>query len=175
MKLIQVKAGYAGLVNKRNSARQVVETTYYDANWKPVRNDERQFATIQYRYNSNDPEAAPVYEEYFDQNGKRCESTDGCYARRMNYGGPQHNLLLSEEFLNEKGKPDTSISTGAYRAVYNYDGNMLQTAAMYYDAEGNPFKAHTGYATLLREYTATGNLLWEVTLDPDRNPVRSDS
>ena len=171
MELIEIKAGYAGLENERNRNGQVLSTTYMDKNWKPVRNNERQLASIRYQYASSRYEAPPVYEEYFDKDGNPCESTDGCYARRMTYGGPQENLLLSEEFLDAKGGADVNVTTGAHRAVYAYNGNTVQTSVRYYDAAGKPFKSNNGYASLYREYTSAGSLIWEATLDENGDPV----
>ena len=135
-----------------------------DSEWKPVRDDESQYAEIRYRYEGEDPNEPPAYEAYYDQFGKPCQSTYGCYARAMTYGGPHHHLLYSEEFLDVDGGPATSIETGAHLAVYSYNGSE-QTSARYYDIAGNPFTSYYGYATLLREYNKAGRLLWEATLD----------
>ena len=62
MKLIPKKAGYAGLTNEYNGYNQVVRTVYRDTEWKPVRNDERQLAIVEYRYAGTDMWEPAVYE-----------------------------------------------------------------------------------------------------------------
>ena len=169
LELIRNKAGYAGLVNEWNGNGQVSRTTYYDHNWEPVRNDELQYARIDYTYDNPAADAPPVYEAYFDQDGNPCEGITGTYARSMVYGGPKHNLLLEESFFDADGEKDTNVYNHAHRIVYGYDGAMHQTSLRYYDTEGNPSENRTGMAAMLREYTQNGNLLWEATFGADGN------
>ena len=166
LQLIERKAGYAGLLNERNENGQVIRTTYMDAAWEPTRNDEMQWASIEFTYDSPDIDAPAVAEAYFDEKGAPCEGITGAYGRQMVYGGPKQNLLLSEQFLDAQGQPDTNVTHGASRVEYAFDGNMNQTAARYYDQNGKPFTARYGYAAILREYNGTGGLLWQATFDP---------
>ena len=157
-----MKAGYAGLINIRNRYGQVVRTTYYDADWKPVRNDEFQYATIKYEYDNKDADSPPNYEAYYDKDGKPCESIDGYYARRMTYSGPQNNLLTSEMFLNAVGGADISVASGAHRVEYHYNGSQMQTSVRFFDENGLPFQSYKGFASKYCEYNFSGSLLWEV-------------
>ena len=83
----------------------------------------------------------------------------------MVYGGPHKDLLLEETFLDKNGEPDNNISTGASRAVYAYNGDLLRTSVRYYDVDGNAVRTTEGYATQVREYGNGGTLLWEATFD----------
>ena len=158
LKLIQVKAGYSGLVNDYNENGQVTKTTYMDHDWKPARNDERQFASIEYKYEGTDPLEPPVYEAYFDKDGKPVQSLDGSYVRTMTYGGPKKNLLLAEEFYDAAGNPSTSVVNGAHRVEYTYSKGLEQATARYYAVNGQPCMSKRGYAILLSEYNRMGKL-----------------
>ena len=138
MKLIPKKAGYAGLTNEYNGYNQVVRTVYRDTEWKPVRNDERQLAIVEYRYAGTDMWEPAVYEAYFDEKGVPCESLTGAYARSMVYGGPKMNLLLEEAFFDANGGRTVSVLNQAHRVAYGYSGDLRQTSARYYDVEGKP-------------------------------------
>ena len=169
LELIQLKAGHAGLENHRNENGQVIETVFMDAAWEPTRHDERQYASITFTYDSPAQDAPAVSEAYFDETGAPCEGLTGAYGRQMVYGGPKQNLLLSERFLDASGNPDTCVSHGAHRVDYAYDGNMTQTAARYYGIDGQPIITRYGYAAILREYNASGSLLWQATFDENGN------
>ena len=171
LELIERKSGNAGYENFRNEYGQIIRTVYYNDQWQPTRFEEGQFAWIDYGYEGTDPREPAIYEGYFYENGNPTENISGAYARSMVYGGPKKNLLLEEAFWNADGTPDTSVTTGAHRAVYTYDSNLLQTSVRYYDQDGNPFETHTGEAAILREYNHNGNLLWEATFDTEGNPV----
>ena len=169
MKLINRKAGYSGFENFRNGNGQIIRRVYYDDNWLPARDDEYQYAEIDYQYDSDDPEDPAVYEAYFDKDGNPCEGITGAYARSMVYGGPKKNLLLEEAFYDAEGNPDTNVTTGAHKAVYTFDKNLLQTSVHYYNADGTASATRTGEAAMMREYNNRGNLLWEVTFGDDGN------
>ena len=171
MELVQRKAGYAGIVNEFNDNNQVIRTTYMSDKWQPVRNDERQLASIEYKYAGTSPEEPAVYEAYFDEKGDPCESLTGAYARSMVYGGPKQDLLLEEAFFTAEGEKDTNISNGAHKIVYTFDGNLLQTSVNYYDADGNPCENKSGVSSMLREYNDNGRLLWQATFDAEGNLV----
>ena len=173
LRLIERKAGFAGYVNERNEYHQVIRTTYMDDQWQPVRNDETQYASIEFKYEGTDPKEPAVYESYFDQAGVPCESITGAYARSMVNGGPKKNLLLEEEFFTADGQPDTNVVHGAHKVVYNFDGNLLQTSARYYNQDGTAKETRTGMATLLREYNRNGSLLWEATFDSQNHLVNA--
>ena len=175
MKLIERKAGYAGYVNERNEYNQVIRTTYMDDEWKPTRNEERQIASIEFKYEGTSPLEPAIYESYYDEDGNPCESLTGSYARAMVNGGPKQNLLLSESFFTASGEPDTSVANGAHRVDYHFDGNLLQPSARYYDAQGNALKTRGNFATLLREYNSRGNLLWQATFDTEGKLVLADA
>ncbi|MBQ6398752.1 MAG: hypothetical protein IJI21_01385, partial [Clostridia bacterium] len=82
LELIRITAGYAGVENERNENGQVIRTTYRDENWEPVRNDEMQYAWIEFAYEDGAPVDAPaVHEAYFDETGAPCEGLNGAYAR----------------------------------------------------------------------------------------------
>ncbi len=167
MELIDVKAGYSGWINERNEHGQVVRTTYMDEKWEPTRDDELQYASIAYEYKGTSANEQPSYERYYDENGDPCVSITSTYARSMVYGGPEHNILFSESFFDEKDEPDVSASTGAHRADYYYDGSLLQTMTRYMDTEGRAFTGKTGYAAMYREYNRDGRLLWEAFFGDD--------
>ena len=171
LQLIERKAGYAGYENTRNDAGQVISTVYMDDTWHPTRNEEHQYARIDFRYDSDDPKAPAVYEAYFDENGEPTEGITGAYARTMVYGGPQQNLLMEERFLNEEDEPDTSVQNGAHRVTYTYDRNLLQTSAVYSGTDGQLSATRTGMAALYREYNRDGQLLWEATFGEDGKPI----
>ncbi|MDO4418409.1 MAG: hypothetical protein Q4C02_09065, partial [Eubacteriales bacterium] len=173
LNLIELKGGYAGYVNEVNEHNQVVSTTYMDDTWQPTRDQERQFSTIRYEYEGTDEDEPAVREAYFDEKGEPCESKDGYYARRMEYGGPQKTLLLSEEYLDAEGKADKSVSTGASIVTYTFDKNRTQTSSRYYDADKKPVSTQNGYASLLREFNSAGSLLWETTLGTDGSLVNA--
>lgn len=59
LKLIELKAGYAGYVNERNDYGQVIRTTYMDDHWEPTRTEERQLASITYEYEGTSPDEPP--------------------------------------------------------------------------------------------------------------------
>ncbi|MCR4883163.1 MAG: hypothetical protein K6A68_06315, partial [Clostridiales bacterium] len=83
MKLIKRKAGYAGYENFRNAYGQIIRTVYMDENWQPTRNDEAQYAWIDYSYTGTSLEEPAAAEAYFDQDGNPCEGITGAYARSM--------------------------------------------------------------------------------------------
>ena len=142
---------------------------YKDDQWEPVRNDEKQYAWIEYTYGSNDIEDPAIFEAYFDEFGNPTEEISGAYARSMVYGGPKKNLLLEEAFYDADGNPDTSITTGAHKATYTYDRNLLQTSVHYYNADGTLSATRTGEAAMMREYNSKGSLLWEAIFGDDGN------
>ena len=171
LELIERKAGYAGYENFRNENGQIISTVYMDDAWQPTRNEEHQYARIDFKYDSDDPAAPAVYEAYFDENGNPVEGITGAYARSMVYGGPKKNLILEETFFDAEGNPDTSVAIGAHRAVYTYDRNLLQTSACYYNADGSLSATRTGLAALRREYNRDGQLLWEANFDENGDPI----
>ena len=175
MNLIKVKAGMAGYVNECNEYGQVIRTTYMDENWQPVRNDEFQYASVTYSYDSNEADAPAVYEAYYDKEGNPCEGRGGYYARSMTYGGPLNKLLLKESYLDAQGQPDVSMINGVSSVVYGYDKNEVQTSARYYDQQGNATTCRSGYATVLREYLSADKILWQVTLGADGQLVTADT
>ena len=173
LNLIRIKAGYSGYVNEFNGNDQVIKTTYMDDQWQPVRNDELQYAWITYEYNTTAKDAPPCFEAYFDQFGIPCENVNGAYARAVTYGGPKQNLLIEEAFFTSDRTPDVSVLTGAHRVVNHYSKNLLLDGAAYYDEDGNLMETSSGYASLMREYNTDGQLLWEITLDPQGKPVNA--
>ena len=83
MKLIERKAGNAGFENFRNEYGQIIRTVYMDDTWHPTRNEEAQFAWVEYTYAGTDPEEPAITEAYFDKDGNPCEGATGAYARGM--------------------------------------------------------------------------------------------
>ena len=171
MNLIERKAGHAGYENYRNEFGQIIRTVYKDDQWLPTRFDEGHYATIEFAYEGTSLEEPAVYEAYFDKDGNPVEGITGAYARSMVYGGPKKNLLLEEAFYDAEGNPDTSVVTGAHKATYTYDRNLLQTSVHYYNADGTLSATRNGEAAMLREYNSKGNLLWEVTFGDDNMPM----
>ena len=171
MKLVERKAGHAGIENFKNENNQIIKTVYMDDQWLPTRYEEGQYAWIEYQYETNDPTEPACYEAYFDKDGNPVEGITGAYARSMVYGGPKKNLLLEEAFFDAEGNPDTSIKTGAHKATYTYDRNLLQTSVHYYNADGTLSATRNGEAVMLREYNSKGSLLWEVTFGDDNKPM----
>ena len=43
---------------------------------------------------------------------------------------------------DKDGKPDISVTNGAHRVVYNYDGNLFMTGTRFYDSDGNNIKSY---------------------------------
>ena len=57
--------------------------------------------------------------------------------------------------------------------TYTYDGNLQRTSARYFDANGNPFNSNMGYASVVREYSSMGQLLWEMAEDAEGKLVNA--
>lgn len=171
MNLIQLKAGYAGIVNERNRYGQVIRTIYMNSDWLPARNDEFQYAEIRYTYAGTEIDEKPVHEEYFNMEGKPCENVNGYYARDMVWGGPRGELLLREAFLDQNGNADVSVDKGVSAVEYSYNGDRLQTSVRYFNQSGAPIAANNGYAACLREYGTGNHLLWEATLNTENQLV----
>ncbi len=171
MQLIQIKAGFAGLVNERNENEQIIRTTYYNTSWQPTRNEETQYASIEFRYKGTSVADPAVYEAYFDETGRPCEGINGAYARTMVYGGPHNSLLLEEAFFTADGKNDTNVLNNAHRVAYSYNGTLMQTGVRYYGMDDKLYESRTGAAAVLREYTQGGSLLWEASFGTDGSLV----
>ena len=164
-KPMTLKAGYASVERKNNSAGKVTEESYFNADHEPV-TLAAGYAKVEREY---DRYGALSREAYFDREGGKATLAAGyhCYTRVNDNRGN----ALQTAYFSADGKPVVNSSIGCHRVDKTYQDAKHVLSESWYDTEGRSCAAKDTYARIERTFDRNGNTISEKTFDTAGKPI----
>ena len=157
--LMTLKAGYAIIERKNNSAGKVAEESYYSVDREPVTLAAR-YAKIEREYDSF---GALSKEAYFGMNGEPVTLVAGYqYFTRVN---DNKGNALKTAYFDAEGKPVINSSIKAHRVDKAYLDAKHVLSEAWFDTTGKACVSTDTYAKIEREFDRNGNTISEKTFD----------
>ena len=157
--LMTLKAGYAIIERKNNSAGKVAEESYYSADREPV-TQAAGYARVEREYDGFN---ALSKEAYFGMNGEPVTLADGYqYFTRVN---DNKGNALKTAYFDAEGKPVINSSIKAHRVDKAYLDAKHVLSEAWFDPTGKACVSTDTYAKIEREFDRNGNTISEKTFD----------
>ena len=162
-------AGYFGCERVYDEAWRVIRLTYLDANGKPYAL-ENGYVTETYEY---DGEGSICKVMYLDAAGNLAERNGGYSGYKQNLD--KYGCKTWFAYLNSEGKPIAVGDQLQAITTSEYNSRHQLIKESYFDAEGMPIRSTAGYASIVYERDAAGNVTQEYYYDENgKNLALSD-
>ena len=163
--LMTLKAGYAIIERKNNSAGKVAEESYYSVDREPV-TLAAGYAKIEREYDSF---GALSKEAYFGMNGEPVTLAAGYqYFTREN---DNKGNALKTAYFDAEGKPVINSSMKAHRVDKAYLDAKHVLSEAWFDTMGKACVSTDTYAKIEREFDRNGNTISEKTFDTNGRAI----
>jgi hypothetical protein len=165
---IPANGGFVGKAYTRDAQGELIQTTFRDANGKPVSIPDGPPPIVRWQ---NDKWGNRIEESYLDAAGKPTIWKGGSFQKDV-LTLDDHGSLTEEQFFGPDGKPVAQNGTGCYAYVHGIDQNGYGTMKGCLDAQGAAMnQLDTGYQKIAFQYDSSGRTIGNLYYDRDGKPV----